>query len=612
MDFIQKLKFHLYQLRERTFFWWIALFTLNALFLIPELIFNPESQQLFPIPSFHDPRGWYDAFLYYLRRENIDVFRVVVDYFVLLNLLALFARTRFFNLIRRISLGVFIFLLLFQIYDVAMFYIFAQHPILYNDIRLLLGGFYLLVDLSFSKLLITILMVIIPGIFIFLLIPFLFNSVVLHLRRKNIPRSFLIGSALIWILVLGLTLWFGFKNNKMAIRWITPKLITNLYESYQVSGYLDEVKKMPVDSTHYFFSDLNLVNKPNLYMIMIESYGKVLTQLPGLDSGYAQLMQKFEGQLEEHGWLAATNFSEAPISGGISWLSISTVLNGMKIKDQALYTYLLNQVRNLPNLIYFLKKQDYHTFNLQPMNRQRAGYSLDNYNAFYNFNTPIYFDSLNFEGNQFGFGFIPDQYCLFFTHEHYLKHTSTPYFLFFMTASSHYPWNNLPTYLDDWQSLRHLKDTEKDTSQLIRKVEDTYHIRFFGEEHLQKYLQAMDYEFTYLTQYILNQAPENSWFIILGDHQPPIVTREEHGFQTPIHIISREPALVDFLRNHGFHAGMRKDPRESDTIKHEAIFSLLVRGLAYCYGQISPDSLPAFQPEGVPLSLIRNHTIGEK
>jgi hypothetical protein len=67
---------------------------------------------------------------------------------------------------------------------------------------------------------------------------------------------------------------------------------------------------------------------------------------------------------------------------------------------------------------------------------------------------------------------------------------------------------------------------------------------------------------------------------------------------SPIHVISRDPALVQRFRAAGFQPGMLADPHQGKRFKHEGLFSLMVSNLAALYGN---QAVPYF-PDGIGLS----------
>ncbi|GAB4332971.1 MAG: hypothetical protein Kow0037_10990 [Calditrichia bacterium] len=607
MDAAAKIQF-LKRKPVQFLFWLFSLFFLNALFFLPEVLLSPEHFPFFPIPPANLPRGWYDQILFFLRRENVDLFRLCADFYLILLTAYFTVKRKSFSRIIKLLFVLYVFLLIFHAYTLSMFFVYGKHPVLYNDLRLLLGGFYLIVDLSFSRLAGVVFAVAAGAIALFFLLPKIFNYALSGLRKYLTTKIALILNGGVLLLLLLLTGWFGFFNKKMEIRWVTPLVLENIRDSWTVKKTLDELRSGPVDSTYFRYRQLQLANPPNVFLLMVESYGKVAATHPLLQNAYAKLTRQWEDSLRQSGWYCSSAFSRAPISGGISWLSIATVLHGTLIKDQALYSYLLNNGVGLPNMVDFFNRMNYTTFNLQPMNRKRPGYSLDRYNRFYPFKKPIYFDDLDFVGSNFGFGFIPDQYTLNYAHSKFWSQIPPPYFVFGITTSSHYPWNHVPEFREDWMSLRIQETEAPDSASLQKKLEKTIHIRVRGREHYAAYFKAMEYELKILFSYILRRAPEHSVFIIVGDHQPPIITNIKQDFDTPLHIISRDSLLYRQTLRLGLQAGLNPGGNSASKFTHQGIYSLLVSLLAEGYSD-QPSQI-GFKPEGVPGTFLKT-ALGE-
>ena len=161
---------------------------------------------------------------------------------------------------------------------------------------------------------------------------------------------------------------------------------------------------------------------------MIEGYGKVLADHPKMGEAYTQFMKALEQDLRNQGWWTTTNYSIAPVRGGGSWMSMATVLSGIRMDNQALYTRFISQIQQTPHIPHFLQQQGYYTLTLQPPNRKRRGLPLENH---YGYDTSIFFSDLNYNGQHYGWGIIPDQYSLNYTHEQFIKSINQPFFLFF-------------------------------------------------------------------------------------------------------------------------------------------------------------------------------------
>ncbi len=72
--------------------------------------------------------------------------------------------------------------------------------------------------------------------------------------------------------------------------------------------------------------------------------------------------------------------------------------------------------------------------------------------------------------------------------------------------------------------------------------------------------------------------------MLIGDHQPQQVSRRDDGFETPVHIISRDAGFVESLQDYGFVDGLIVQEMQP-TLRHEGFYSLFVRDAT---GQLRP------------------------
>jgi hypothetical protein len=603
MDTVRKIILWFKKLAEQPLFFWFALFFLNILLFLPQTIFYSGTVQLIPLPPLQSPRGWYDTLLFFLRRENQDFFRLNAEYLLIISLLFITIKSKHRKFFHYFLLLLYFFLFIYQSYDAIMVRVFGESPILYNDLLLLKGAFYLLIDIIFTSKFLPILGVILLLLSIFSLIPFLFSTVGRGFEKWQNQRKVIYWGAVLWGFVGIMTLWFGFRDFRSVVHWISPKFTKNVQTSFTLKNILQKVRQNPADSSYFSYRQIQLKQKPDIFLILVESYGRILLEREETKESYLSYISQMEDSLRQKGWKMASNFSRSPIFGGRSWLSMGTLLTGTLIKDEAIYSYLINRINNYPHLIHFLNSQGYHTFALQPLNRPRPGYTLTSYEKFYQYKTYINFEDLDFDGPAFGFRNIPDQYSLNYAYETYLKPATSPIFLFFLTVSSHSPWIDLPPYLEDWRTLKdqsRLRLSRK-YARTENKLEESFLSHFSGGIGLIEYAEHMIYELHMIQDFILEVAPENSIIIVIGDHQPPITTDTNPNFDTPLHIISQNENLIQSLEKFNFIRGLNLTQTSGIGIKHEGFYSLLIRSLAENYAQL--DSLPKYLEDGIPLSI---------
>jgi hypothetical protein len=163
-------------------------------------------------------------------------------------------------------------------------------------------------------------------------------------------------------------------------------------------------------------------------------------------------------------------------------------------------------------------------------------------------------DLLEYEGPQFGWWSIPDQYALAKL-EAVERHrpSRAPLFVVFPTSTSHAPFGPVAPYQPDWPRVltKHAYE-EADVTRAMAVVPDLTKLA-------PSYVRAIAYEFTSLAGY-LREQPDDLVMIVIGDHQPPAaVSGKDAPWRVPVHVIGRRPHVLDRLLADGFRPGL--EPR---------------------------------------------------
>ena len=153
---------------------------------------------------------------------------------------------------------------------------------------------------------------------------------------------------------------------------------------------------------------------------------------------------------------------------------------------------------------------------------------------------------------------MPDQYTVDFIHRREVAPATRPLLVEYALVSSHAPWSDLPPVVPDWDAIGDGR---------IFAALPAAHFPI-GWTNLadagDAYLHAVIYDLQLLTQYIVRFVPGDSLVIVLGDHQPVAeVTRGSPSHAVPVHVISRNRALVEAFRARGYRSGMRPARTES-------------------------------------------------
>jgi len=560
---------------------------LNGLLFLPLYLLNWEESLLFPfgIPTFGIPNSheWH-SFLYALviGRENFDPFRINIELLLFIILLVNFGWMRR-PALRHLFVGLYFFLLSYYVYEAITLTIYQSEPVFYNHFFLALDGLSYLFDhinIAIGIYLGTILLAVAIIWLIYRLAMVLYQST---LRIQWGPAAKIIFS------IAGLLLLFAIIKEQNALAAPTTVLSSLSYkveenidrslELYRLVSSFDDRELQQA----YDYSAYTLQKKPNIYLLFVESYGSVLYKRPDYRIDYSMLLKELKRTLDQEGWYSTSTLSDAPTWGGGSWLSYTSTEFGLRIDNHPYYLTLLNKYQHerYPHLGSFLQDQGYKTYRLSSLSVNLANDSWERYEHMYNVDDWLRFEDLNYNGPLYGWGpAAPDQYALHYAHEQISERNPSenssgesngagePFMLFFITQNSHYPFAPIPPLVPDWRALNQLNEQPRTIDDEARD----HNIR------RQDYFNAIAYDLEMLVQFILQNDDKDALYILIGDHQPPRVSRRADGFDTPIHIISQHEKTIVAFQDHGFTPGLWVNDKKP-TMKHEGLYSMIVRSL---------------------------------
>jgi hypothetical protein len=285
----------------------------------------------------------------------------------------------------------------------------------------------------------------------------------------------------------------------------------------------------------------------DFYLIYVESYGTV-----GLDEApYRQVLAPaladFAATVTSAGYDLAASRYLSPTFGGGSWLAHGTMASGVKL-DQLLSELVVNGDRK--GLPRYLAAAGYRTVEVMPGIK-------DPYpeGAFWGFDAHYYAAELGYPGPEFGWFDIPDQYTLREFAARELKPGHAPLFAQIVLVSSHTPFAPVPPYLSDWSDAGAFASVPaKDWPRIYAQPD--------WNDLDRPYLDSIAYDLKTLSQWLagLDGSP---LVIILGDHQPPDLTRGAgERWTVPVYVLSRDAALLRPFEAQGFVAGDDPPPRD--------------------------------------------------
>ena len=563
---------------------WAAFIVLHSLLFLPVVLMDREDGAVLPtilLAGQSLDQVWRQLFVW--RREP-DLLRFNSE-------IILFAAVWTFWLslrrsgIRYAFVFIYVLIFLYYLYEGVTFTFFSVEPVFYAQLRMATEGFSFFLENArvTTAFVAGTLLLIVGG-----------AVLVARLARYVLPDSgpgpfsrAVLGLLAAIVVIQAIFLPDRISRPEMVFSSIVAKMARNISESQRVH---DSVKRSDSANVRlvYDYGRYNLAQHPPIYIIFSESYGTVLYKRTDWWVRYKALSQRLDKKLADAGWHVSSARSLAPTWGGGSWMSYTSALFGLRISSDPQYYALLDryQYEEYPDLGRFLKGQGYRYYRLTALSMGLPESQWRKYASFYGVDRWLQYEDLNFVGPEYGWGPAPpDQYSLNFARETMRSETEGPYLFFTITQNSHYPWTPQPRLAQSWQQLNRSGPAPPPSTELIEH-----------SERRQNYWNAIEYQLEVLTDFILTEPNDDAIFVVVGDHQPPRVSRREDGWDTPMHIISKNGVFVASFEEFGFKSGLAVWESEP-SFRHEGFYSLFVRQLLAAYG--NDGELPRYLPEGV-------------
>jgi hypothetical protein len=165
--------------------------------------------------------------------------------------------------------------------------------------------------------------------------------------------------------------------------------------------------------------------------------------------------------------------------------------------------------------------------------------------------------NLGYQGKPFNWVTMPDQFTLAAFHARELAKPSiklahTPVMAEIALISSHAPWTPVPQLID-WHSVGdgtvfNEQATSGDSPEEVWK--DSVRIRL-------QFRLSIEYALQTIASYVMNYGDDNLVLLVLGDHQPaPIVSGNTDSGDVPIHLIARDPKVMEAVAHWQWTPGM--------------------------------------------------------
>ncbi len=300
----------------------------------------------------------------------------------------------------------------------------------------------------------------------------------------------------------------------------------------------------------------------DIYVFVIEAYGYAAHSREDLYTQLEPDFQRLTAALTYAGNGVVSNYLLSPVAGGFSWLAEATFLTGQWINTQPVFLQLYDSP--VSTLTGFLYDGGYYTFSVKPGTVHGSwpeGWELFRFKE----SMVAYDGDFQFRGPWFSYVPITDQFAIHAAHQRLEQLRAPgeeaqdrPVFTYYQLVSSHTPFNRIPPYLENWDDLGDGSIYHELSDQIL-----TFNNTWTGGSQLDEgFVASLSYVFTVISEYIDHFMDHDNHpiIIIFGDHQPQRPIREQNAhLSVPIHIASRDPAILQHFRNAGYADGLKGD-----------------------------------------------------
>ncbi|HXS40528.1 MAG TPA: hypothetical protein VN766_10115 [Stellaceae bacterium] len=284
----------------------------------------------------------------------------------------------------------------------------------------------------------------------------------------------------------------------------------------------------------------------DVYLIYVESYGTVALDEPTYRAALTPALESFAAEVKTAGYGLLSSRLLSPTFGGGSWLAHNTIASGVKL-DALLNELVLNGTRK--GLPRYLAAAGYRTVEVMPGIKKPYPEG-----AFWGFDAHYYGSELGYGGPEFGWFGIPDQYTLREFASRELRPGHAALFAQIVLVSSHTPFVPVPPYLADWRDVGKFATVPQGAWERIYAAPNWSNLDA-------PYLESIAYDLKTLGAW-LSRLDGSPLVIILGDHQPPDLTRGAgEAWTVPIYVLSRDPDLLRPFAALGYGEGPAPAPR---------------------------------------------------
>ncbi len=305
----------------------------------------------------------------------------------------------------------------------------------------------------------------------------------------------------------------------------------------------DALAERPTDS---LFAHLE---GKDVFIVFAESYGRVLLEREPFAQPVRATLSRAESRLEADGIQMRSAFLTAPTVGGLSWLSHASLLSGAWIDSESRYESLIASERVTLNRLF--QEAGWRTVAAMPA-ISMAWPEGD----YYGYDQIYHAHNFGYEGLPFNWVTMPDQYVWSALQAREIEpRDRAPVMAELALISSHAPWTPI-TERVPWNRVgdgRIFNDQAQSGPSPEKVWSEVASIR----DH---YRRSIEYMLETLVSYVQEYGDEDLVLLVLGDHQAaPLVTGDTDNKDVPVHLIARDPAVIEAIADWQWQPGLVPD-----------------------------------------------------
>ena len=279
---------------------------------------------------------------------------------------------------------------------------------------------------------------------------------------------------------------------------------------------------------------------------VVESYGHSSLTDPAMSAIVNPALDSASSRLKAAGFQARTGWLTSSTYGGGSWLAHASFQSGLWVTSQRRYDDMVGGDRL--TLTRAFKDAGWQTAGIEPGNTEDWPEA-----SFYGYDRVLDSRNLGYQGPDFGWSRMPDQYVLSrFQHDVYGPATK-PLMAEITLTSSHEPWTHVPSTVP-WDSIG---DGKIFGPQVVGAPARS---ALWADKVKTRaaYARTVAYSVDSLTSWAAEYGDDDLVLIMFGDHQPMSrITGPHASRDVPVSIIAKDPATLDRIRSWGFADGLR-------------------------------------------------------